>query len=67
MDQIVAIVPDNIVQAHGRRANAAGDLLCILLVFSSTFHVKDPDASDRRFNGIYEVMIGITFLVIRCP
>jgi Na+/H+-dicarboxylate symporter len=66
MDQIVAIVPDNIVQAM-----AEGQMLPVIffaILFGFFINVsteKTQTLLTDVFNGIYEVMIGITFLVIR--
>ena len=66
VDQIVAIVPDNIVQAM-----AEGQMLSVIF-FAILFGFFINVSTDKTqklltdvFNGIYEVMISITFLVIR--
>ena len=66
IDQIVAIVPDNIVKAM-----ATGNMLPVIF-FAILFGFFINVSSDKTrvlltdvFNGLYEVMIKITFLVIR--
>ncbi len=66
IDQIVAIVPNNIV-----RAMADGNMLPIIF-FAILFGVFITTSTDKTrilltdvFNGLYEVMIKVTFLVIR--
>ncbi|HPJ55737.1 MAG TPA: cation:dicarboxylase symporter family transporter, partial [Bacteroidales bacterium] len=66
IDQIVAIVPDNIVQAM-----AEGQMLPVIFfaILFGFFIIVSEDKTrillTDVFNGIYEVMIKITFLVIR--
>ena len=66
IDQIVAIVPNNIV-----RAMADGNMLPIIF-FAILFGFFITTSTDKTrilltdvFNGLYEVMIKVTFLVIR--
>lgn len=65
-DQLIGIIPDNIVKAM-----ADGNMLPIIF-FAILFGAMINVASDKTrilltdfFNGCYEVMIKITFLVIR--
>jgi len=66
IDQIVAIVPNNIV-----RAMADGSMLPVIFFailfgfFITTSTNKTRTLLTDMFNGLYEVMIKITFLVIR--
>ncbi|HPW78999.1 MAG TPA: dicarboxylate/amino acid:cation symporter [Bacteroidales bacterium] len=66
IDQIVAIVPDNIVKAM-----AEGQMLPVIffaILFGFFINVsteKTQQLLTDVFNGIYEVMISVTFLVIR--
>jgi Na+/H+-dicarboxylate symporter len=66
VDQIIAIVPDNIFQAM-----ADGNMLPVIffaILFGFFINVASPKTHQLLgdvFNGIYEVMIDITFLVIR--
>ncbi|NLA15232.1 MAG: dicarboxylate/amino acid:cation symporter [Bacteroidales bacterium] len=66
IDQIVAIVPDNIFQAM-----ADGNMLPVIFFailfgfFINTAPEKTHKLLGDVFNGIYEVMISMTFLVIR--
>ncbi len=66
IDQIVAIVPDNIFKAM-----ADGNMLPVIffaILFGFFINVASPKTHQLLgdvFNGIYEVMIDITFLVIR--
>ena len=66
IDQIVAIVPNNIV-----RAMAEGNMLPVIFFailfgfFITTSTNKTRTLLTDVFNGLYEVMIKITFLIIR--
>ena len=66
IDQIVAIVPNNIV-----RAMADGNMLPVIFFailfgfFITTSTNKTRTLLTDVFNGLYEVMIKITFLIIR--
>ena len=66
IDQIVAIVPDNIFKAM-----ADGNMLPVIffaILFGFFINAASPKTHQLLgdvFNGIYEVMIDITFLVIR--
>jgi len=66
IDQIVAIVPNNIV-----RAMADGNMLPVIffaILFGFFITVSTPKTRTLLtdvFNGLYEVMIKITFLIIR--
>ena len=66
LDQIVSIVPENIVQAMSESQMLPVIFFAILFGF---FITKSGDKTRTLltdvFNGIYEVMIKITFLVIR--
>ena len=68
IDQIVAIVPNNIV-----RAMAEGNMLPVIFFailfgfFITTSTNKTRTLLTDVFNGLYEVMIKITFLIIRFP
>ena len=66
IDQIIAIVPDNVFQAM-----AEGNMLPVIffaILFGFFINSAPPKTHQLLgdiFNGIYEVMIAMTFLVIR--